>query len=52
MGNKGAVSLNLMIGGQSFLFINAHLPSAHNDCSARNDHLIQIIDEHMDKDKK
>jgi hypothetical protein len=52
MGNKGAVSLNLMIGSQSFLFINSHLPSSHKDCASRNDHLMQILDKLMNKEKK
>lgn len=52
MGNKGAVSLRLVIGQQPCLFINAHLPSSHNECFDRNDHLIQILDELMGKEKK
>ena len=49
MGNKGAVSLNLVLGSQSHLFINTHLPSCHKECYERNDHLIQIVDKLMDK---
>ena len=43
-GNKGAVSLNLNVNGESLQFINTHLPSNHNQCGNRNDHLSNIID--------
>lgn len=52
MGNKGAVTLNIRIGQQPFLFINTHLPSSHNEFEDRNDHLLQIIEKLVSKEKK
>ena len=52
LGNKGAVSISINLLGQNFQFINCHLAPNQNDSFRRNEVLLRMLDELVDKDKR
>ncbi len=50
LGNKGAINLVVNLLGQNFQFINCHLEGHQDQCDRRNEILLKIVDEMVEKD--
>lgn len=50
LGNKGAINLVVNLLGQNFQFINCHLEAHQDQCDRRNEILLKIVDEMVEKD--
>ena len=52
LGNKGAVSIIMNILGQNIQFINCHLAAQQSETESRNETLMRITSELVEKDKR
>lgn len=50
MGNKGAVSIEFSMMGQSFQIINCHLAAHQEECERRNETIHNILENLMRRD--